>query len=247
MAHAYFGATDDGVYTPMAVGSVDSGLGADLDDGQPQQARSSSEEKDSLTPAQSRRKAQNRAAQRAFRERKERHVKELETKLSALESSTHSLQSDNDRLKAALDRARTENDILRATTRRSPSASRPLSATYPSPGAYLPVHDHGHDDDDDEETATGYRVESLTNATVVNTAAKEHPRTRAGAKEVPAAQAWDLIQQHPLVKQGLVDVADVCERLKGSAKCDGHGPVFEESTIWRAVDESRRCGGDELI
>lgn len=62
MAHAYFGATDDGVYTPMAVGSVDSGLGADLDDGQPQQARSSSEEKDSLTPAQSRRKAQNRAA-----------------------------------------------------------------------------------------------------------------------------------------------------------------------------------------
>ncbi|KAI4615484.1 uncharacterized protein J4E87_009162 [Alternaria ethzedia] len=238
MAHAYFGATDD---------SVDSGLGADLDDGQPQQARSSSEEKDSLTPAQSRRKAQNRAAQRAFRERKERHVKELETKLSALESSTHSLQSDNDRLKAALDRARTENDILRATTRRSPSASRPLSATYPSPGAYLPVHDHGHDGDDDEETATAYRVESLTNATVVNTAAKEHPRTRAGAKEVPAAQAWDLIQQHPLVKQGLVDVADVCERLKGSAKCDGHGPVFEESTIWRAVDESRRCGGDELI
>jgi len=239
MAHAYFGATDD---------SVDSGLGADLDDGQPQQARSSSEEKDSLTPAQSRRKAQNRAAQRAFRERKERHVKELETKLSALESSTHSLQSDNERLKAALDRARTENDILRATTRSSPSTSRPISATYPSPGAYLPVHDDDDDDDDDDEdTATGYRVESLTNATVVNTAAREHPRTRARGKEVPAAQAWDLIQQHPLVKQGLVDVADVCERLKGSAKCDGHGPVFEESTIWRAVEESRRCGGDELI
>jgi hypothetical protein len=48
--------------TPMPVGSVDSGLGADLDDGQPNQTRSSSEEKDNLTPAQSRRKAQNRAA-----------------------------------------------------------------------------------------------------------------------------------------------------------------------------------------
>ncbi|KAH6877554.1 hypothetical protein BKA58DRAFT_76919 [Alternaria rosae] len=261
MAYSYFGgphsiepATDAGVYadkaaahTPMAVGSVDSGLGADLDDGQPHQTRSSSEEKDSLTPAQSRRKAQNRAAQRAFRERKERHVKELETKLSALESSAHSLQSDNERLKAALDRARTENDILRATSRHSPSGSRPISATYPSPGAYLPLDDDDDDEEEEEETGAGYRVESLTNATVVNTAAKEHSRTRARGKEVPAAQAWDLIQQHPLVKQGLVDVADVCERLKGSAKCDGHGPVFEESTIWRAVDESRRCGGDELI
>ena len=42
-------------------GSADSGLGLDMDDG-PQGRRSSSEEKDSLTPAQSRRKAQNRAA-----------------------------------------------------------------------------------------------------------------------------------------------------------------------------------------
>ena len=65
--------------------------------------------------------------------------------------------------------------------------------------------------------------------------------------DVPASQAWDLIQSHPLVKQGLVDIADVCERLKGAAKCDGHGPVFEESTIWQAVEESRRSGGDELI
>jgi AP-1-like factor len=45
----------------MPVGSVDSGIGADLDDGQGRN-RSSSEEKESLTPAQSRRKAQNRAA-----------------------------------------------------------------------------------------------------------------------------------------------------------------------------------------
>jgi hypothetical protein len=227
-------------HTPMPVGSVDSGLGAELEDGQPNQTRSSSEEKDNLTPAQSRRKAQNRAAQRAFRERKERHVKELETKLSALESSTHSLQSDNERLKAALQRARTENEILRATSGHSPSASRPVSASYPSPGAHLPL-------EDDEERDVDYNVESLTNGTVVNTAGREHSRRKAKGREVPAAQAWDLIQSHTLVKQGLVDVADVCERLKGKTKCDGHGPVFEESTIWQAVEESRRCGGDELI
>ncbi|KAI0590430.1 bZIP transcription factor [Pyrenophora tritici-repentis] len=229
-------------HTPMPVGSVDSGIGAEFDDGRGSRTRSSSEEKDNLTPAQSRRKAQNRAAQRAFRERKERHVKELETKLSALESSTHSLQSDNERLKAALARARTENEILRATSGHSPAASRPVSASYPSPGAHLPSLS-----DEDEEIHDDYTIQSLTNGSVLNAADKEHSRHRAKGKEVPANQAWDVIQEHPLVKQGLVDVADVCERLKGSAKCDGHGPVFEESAIWQAVEESRRCGGDELI
>jgi AP-1-like factor len=168
-------------------------------------------------------------------------VKELETKLSALESSTHSLQSDNERLKAALLRARTENEILRATSGQSPSTSRPVSVSYPSPGAHLPQEEDDNGKDDD------YSVQSLSNGSVVNAAGREHPRRKAKGKEVPAALAWDVIQSHPLVRQGLVDVADVCERLKGKAKCDGHGPVFEESTIWQAVEESRRCGGDELI
>lgn len=167
-------------------------------------------------------------------------MKELETKLSALESSTHSLQSDNERLKLALQRARTENEILRATSGHSPSASRPVSVSYPSPGAHLP--DENMEDD-------GYNIQSLNNGSVINAADKDHAASRRKTKdkEVPAAQAWDVIQSHPLVKQGLVDVADVCERLKGAAKCDGHGPVFEESTIWQAVEESRRSGGDELI
>lgn len=232
-------------HTPMPVGSVDSGIGGEVDDSRTSRTRSSSEEKESanLTPAQSRRKAQNRAAQRAFRERKERHVRDLEAKLSALESSTHSLQSDNERLKLALQRARTENEILRATsTQHSPSSSRPVSASYPSPGAHL------LDDDMLKEDET-YNVQLLPNGSVVNSADKEHAasRRKTKGKEIPASQTWDLIQSHPLVRQGLVDITDVCERLKGAAKCDGHGPVFEESTIWQAVEESRRSGGDELI
>ncbi|KAJ8109505.1 hypothetical protein OPT61_g7410 [Boeremia exigua] len=224
-------------------GSVDSGLGGDMDEGGAGRARSSSEEKEvNLTPAQSRRKAQNRAAQRAFRERKERHVRDLEAKLNALENNTHSLQSDNERLKLALQRARTENEILRATSGHSPTSSRRVSASYPSPGALLP-------DDEDEMDGEGYNVQSLSNGSVVNAADKDHAASRQAFKgrEVPAAQAWDVIQSHPLVKQGVVDVTDVIERLRGAAKCDGHGPVFEESQIWQAVEESRRSGGDELI
>lgn len=168
-------------------------------------------------------------------------MRDLEAKLNALENNSHSLQSDNDRLKLALQRARTENEILRATSGHSPTSSRRVSASYPSPGALLP-----EDEDIDDE---GYNVQPLSNGSVVNAADKDHAASRHKFKgrEVPAAQAWDVIQTHPLVKQGLVDVTDVVERLRGAAKCDGHGPVFEESTIWQAVEESRRSGGDELI
>ena len=56
------GSPDPVAQTPMPVGSLDSGLGVDMDERQ-SRTRSSSEEKESgLTPAQSRRKAQNRAA-----------------------------------------------------------------------------------------------------------------------------------------------------------------------------------------
>lgn len=224
--------------TPMPIGSVDSGFGGEIDENRASRTRSSSEEKDGLTPAQSRRKAQNRAAQRAFRERKERHVKELEAKLTALESSTQNLQSDNERLKLALQRAKTENEILRATSgQHSPTSSSNMSASYPAPMGLMP---------DDSAENEKYNVQSLTHGTVLNSADKRHGRSQNG-REVPAHQVWDLIQSHPMVKQGLVDITDVCERLKGLAKCDGHGPIFEEQVIWRAVEESRRSGGDELI
>ncbi|KAF2757351.1 hypothetical protein EJ05DRAFT_476624 [Pseudovirgaria hyperparasitica] len=180
--------------------------------------RASSEEKEILTPAQSRRKAQNRAAQRAFRERKERHVRDLEAKLSALESSQQSLQSDNERLKLALQRVTTENEMLRGVTPSStPSSLRLSAASRKSTGAAGISGDLA-------TLGVGDRGELLG----------------AGA-------AWDLIQSHPLVEKGLVDIADVCERLKGVVKCEGQGPVYEESLVWRAVEESNRGGGDELI
>ncbi|KAH9868184.1 hypothetical protein J1614_007256 [Plenodomus biglobosus] len=235
----------------MVVGSVDSGIGGsggELDD--ISRTRSSSEEKENLTPAQSKRKAQNRAAQRAFRERKERHVRDLEAKLHALENSTHTLQTDNERLKTALAKARMENEILRATnTHYPPSESQPTSVSYPSPGAHLPASSLS-DEEEDKDEQDAYTVQPLNNGSVVNSAGKHHPASsqqQGSGRDVPASRAWDCIQAHPLVRQGLVDVADVCERLKGWAKCDGHGPVFEESTIWRMVEESRRAGGDELI
>ncbi|KAL0945565.1 hypothetical protein HGRIS_014726 [Hohenbuehelia grisea] len=62
------------------------------------------------------RKEQNRAAQRAFRERKEKHVKDLEDKVSELEAKNEKTQSENDNLKDLLSRLQTENMMLRSAT-----------------------------------------------------------------------------------------------------------------------------------
>ncbi|TQV98188.1 bZIP transcription factor (AP-1) [Cordyceps javanica] len=56
----------------------------------------------------SKRKAQNRAAQRAFRERKEKHLKDLETKVEELEKASEAANHENTRLRAQVDRMNTE-------------------------------------------------------------------------------------------------------------------------------------------
>jgi len=71
----------------------------------------------------SRRRAQNRASQRAFRDRKEKHVKELEQKLGSLEEKHSTLAQDHEALqqeyestKKQLARVQRENETLRDPT-----------------------------------------------------------------------------------------------------------------------------------
>lgn len=54
------------------------------------------------------RKAQNRAAQRAFRERKEKHLKDLETKVEDLEKASQTANNENNLLRAQIERLQVE-------------------------------------------------------------------------------------------------------------------------------------------
>ncbi|KIL71094.1 hypothetical protein M378DRAFT_66555 [Amanita muscaria Koide BX008] len=59
------------------------------------------------------RKEQNRAAQRAFRERKEKHVKDLEDQVTALEEKNEQAMTENENLRDLLTRLQTENVVLK--------------------------------------------------------------------------------------------------------------------------------------
>ncbi|CAG7980692.1 unnamed protein product [Penicillium salamii] len=198
--------------------------------------RSSSEEKDSV-PAQSKRKAQNRAAQRAFRERKERHVKDLEDKVNNLETASDTLHADNERLKRELAKYTTENEILRATSNTNRA--------------------HGNINDSPEPTVTGPMryspTDFYTSLVPDGSALPRSPQHRVtvcqitGEKLLDAGATWDLIQGHELFKRGQVDIANVTEILKGMAQCDGQGPAYKEGQVRRAIEESAAMDRDELI
>ncbi|KAH6651790.1 hypothetical protein BKA67DRAFT_338172 [Truncatella angustata] len=197
------------------------------------QTGSNSDDED-MTPAQSRRKAQNRAAQRAFRERKERHVKELEAKVASLEAAQQHTSTENEKLKRDLQKMSTENEILRATSNMRENGSMSPASNPPTTTGPMRFN------------PTDFYSELLANHTN-KTPSHRVVESESGEKLLAAGATWDMIINHPSFKKGLVDVGDVSERLKSQAKCDGQGPVFEESAILQAIEESVASGSDELL
>ncbi|CDZ98362.1 bzip family transcription factor [Phaffia rhodozyma] len=82
----------------------------------------------------SKRKEQNRAAQRAFRERKERRVKDLEDQVAALAAMSEGQKSENENLRDLLSRLQSENVRLRqqAFTFSVPKAGGPNALPFNS-------------------------------------------------------------------------------------------------------------------
>ncbi|KAI0386420.1 PAP1-domain-containing protein [Hypomontagnella monticulosa] len=79
----------------------------------------------------SKRKAQNRAAQRAFRERKEKHLKDLETKVEELEKASTATNNENSQLRSQIEKLTMElNEYKKKLT----LLNSPRPATGPSGG-----------------------------------------------------------------------------------------------------------------
>ena len=137
----------------------------------------------------------------------------------------------------------TENEILRATSGSSSNGPTPFM-TEPDelvgPLGYTPT-DHASGRMVNGEVLSSKYAHFGTLKMLTLDDESGEPLLGAGA-------TWDYIQAHELFRKGLVDVGDVCERLKKLARCDGQGPVFQESDVRRAIADSAVAGGrDELI
>lgn len=171
--------------------------------------------------------------QRAFRERKERHVKDLEAKLASLEAAQSQTATENEKLRREMQKISTENEVLRATSSvhaQHNGSMSPIAGITTGPMQYNP---------------TDFYSDLLQNH--VNKTPSHRIVESGGERLLAAGATWDYIISHDLFKKGLVDVADVSERLKCQAKCDGQGPVFEERSVLKAIMDSVASGSDELL
>lgn len=80
-----------------------------------------------LTGTQQRRRAQNRASQRAFRNRKEKHVKEVEARLQELEGKYRDLSESYESLQTEYVVAKQELEKLTAEERSRSQSESPRS------------------------------------------------------------------------------------------------------------------------
>lgn len=167
-------------------------------------------------------------------------------KLNTLEADKTTVTNENERLKRELERANTQYEILRATTTplnlsqqnihaHPPAHPAPPDSPIPGPQTYSPAAFHERLSNRDPNSPT----QPITHRIQI------HALT--GERLLTTGAAWDMIQSHEMFKKGMIDIADVCGRLKGRTMCDGSGPAFEESEIRRVIEESVGGPGDELI
>jgi hypothetical protein len=98
-----------------------------------------------------RRRAQNRASQRAFRDRKEKYVKEVEERLKELENKYNNLSEAHENLRREYVTLKRELDTMSVEDARSPDGISP-SGSFRNENAGEMIHEEGsfglHDGND---------------------------------------------------------------------------------------------------
>lgn len=171
-----------------------------------------------------------RTRKQASRKRKKHPTEDLEARLTELERLNADAARENELLKLQLQKAATENELLKATSMHSYRGNSELLPNA-GPMRYSP---------------TEFYTEVL-NAHENKTPSHRIVTSDTGERLLAAGATWDYIIKHPLYLRGMVDVGDVSERLKMGAKCDGQGPIFEERAINIAIEQSVASNNDELL
>lgn len=98
---------------------------------EPKKASGKKESKKDSKERLSKRKEQNRAAQKSFRDRKEKHLKDLEDRISELENETSTTTSENEFLKQQVDKLQSELKKFRGNRGSISSASSSAAPSKP--------------------------------------------------------------------------------------------------------------------
>ncbi|KAH6622463.1 hypothetical protein C7974DRAFT_291232, partial [Boeremia exigua] len=185
--------------TSTAVGHTDSGGGGCQDYPAIETTRDCRTDESTPISFEDRRKSQNRAAQRAFVERRKQHIRHLEAKVSALECKRNALQAENEQLKYNLGRICADNEALRTASMQSDIPSQQETIVRPAANA-APLGRGSR--------GFHYNMQHLSAITDVKfTDRKRATCIRAGVSSIQATAAWFLLQSHPLVQQGIIDIS----------------------------------------
>jgi hypothetical protein len=170
-------------------------------------------------------------SQRAFRQRKEKHVKQLEDKLAALEAAQATMGVENALLQKDLKRATVENTMLRSlSTSSSPpdhGPSVPSSASSQS----------GLDDDQDRVRFTSPPPTMALGSRGLLLAGRSMPD---GGSVLQGREIWDFIVGHRLFQEGLVDMRVMDQQLQGLGRADTDVPVVTEALLIECIERSLR-------
>lgn len=156
-------------------------------------------------------KAQNRLAQRAFRERKETKLKDLETKLLESEDERQKLRDELLQIQMRYASLSSENRILRT----APPEAEGQNQTFSFPSTQ---------DQFIQNMLDGNTVHKV-NPENVNRIYNEP--TKPESKLLAIGAVWDYLQ----IKQEEeefenVDMLEVMQQLRGNEKCHGFGPAY---------------------
>lgn len=169
------------------------------------------------------RKAQNRAAQRAFRERKEKRVKQLEDKLSLTQEERDRLSKENELLR--------QENVLISQSYQKPQGERdaPRFATFPSSAAL------------DGEAFCNELTEEHGGYKTAESKYQVYVRPTDGETLLGAGAIWAKMMEFEGDDEEPIDVEDVIERLRDRAVCDGFGPVYRLTDIEQAIKQARKA------
>jgi hypothetical protein len=122
----------------------------------------------------------------------------------------------------------TENEMLRATS----GSRRPAAFLhFADEDGSEPGHNEHEDDDEHDIVAPSKSLSSR----------------RKGRAVFTQTAVWDFLVDHPLIQKGHVDIQDAWDRVKRTVKNGVDGPVYVEGDVKKAIEKSRKGGGDAWV